>query len=838
MTQQNRGGSSSNRGGGSGRGGVPPVTSVSPPPKRGVPSLIRTGVNKPNQSGNSTTPAITPSTNAQQKRGPGAITTQDPSATVISNLPAPPPPVKKRKFVSGPTTPAGELLNIASGNVNYQDVMAKAIPIVEGCVASVAADGIGPVSDLFNALWTDDLTDVLMPDERRQLLQALIAALFRSKQIDVLVERDEGFFREVLAKLTESGDLMKPAYAGQPERYELAGILIDNLFTNALDSLKAQGRVDFVAFLLKTASFLVTQQGLAAKPAPEKFVTLKLPALGMYAVPVAAALVDGHWGTWPGELGAPLVKWIFENMPLDQWTVPDKERAARGLNLLWTVDDYGRIGALIENGVDCTASGKAWGVKAREGVHSGYIQPLTHVLGKYMKFLPPVVQKLPEGIESHKVDGAWVVVQAIGRSPKPPKILFDYGKITSSQLVVAFDTGSGMIWGFEDIRLPYILAARERTNGKRTLRMLDMWPAVGKVTDPKNYQELIANPDQKIAEVIEAGVKEIITEMKEGKLRYNGLDTDKDKDTFIDNFKTECEQFLRFFANQRPYGAYQATAKASGKDQEKRLSTYACIMGLYWSASKNLPVYYCLDGLDPNDVVTYKRYKIKEIDGYLRALDTPATQLLNHTPFTDVVSLAELREIIRYWGDPKRGNFQNVVRFVEQGQVMTAEESGNLALKWQFDLKISEEGQRRKPLPKTSFEDEAIALQDDRPFWNGLSTDVRWKCVKEGDRIKLAANNPERFDLLLRVLIEDCPTLKAQNLVPEKFVQLLIAANAASADQPVSAEALANLREAMNYVCKGLYPLLEAAVNRRFGPPPPSGPPQIIIGSSPDSIKT
>lgn len=752
---------------------------------------------------------------------------RDTTTTTAITARVPPPKTKRDSTTAassrGPATspPLAQLRQLAPILGNAQDrgyELGRAAKIVRQSVESAPQDGIGPTSELFDALWNDTINGLSLAD-RRQLLRRLLTDLFSSDHIGLLVERDTPFLQSVLTALTRSASVLHPNDKTEVERYELAGILIESLATKTRPGwLLIDEHLDFVAFALNIAvKTLIFPNLVIYRHPPANYLTAKLAALDKNAPSVAVAFVDAYWDTHPSDLGPELVKWIINTVPAKEWNAPGKDLAARLLNLLWTAGEYDLICQLITAGIDCTASAKAWGVARREGVHTGYVQPLTHLLGKYVKPIALLSTRATmTPTERAKVEGAQRVVAAINGLTKRPEIVLDFTKIQSCQLVKSFETGPGWIWGFEDVRLPYILAARATAYGQRPLRMLDMWTAVGTVVSVKDYEALVTKPTETIAKAIQYGEAVLTNEIRSHPEWHDGI-----KPTFMLEFRHMCTDFLHFFAKSRPYGAYLAPPEQSGKDTSKRISTYACTIGLHWSAARGLPVYYCLDGLNMQDVVNYKRYKVKEINAYLSALDTSDERLLRHGPFMEVITLAEVREILRHWEQ-----LGKVIHFVKQGTMMTKDEADRFVTKWRAELDAAEAGLTRNWSKQTTFDQDVLQLANDRQLWSQVGTVDRWKCLKEQNAMELAARDPLDVELLVRVLKHHCPTLRRLGLVPDAFVAFFEAAATAKAGQlVVPPDLLRDLWQAQLAVCDGLRGHLAHAIAVHFGPRPKAAQP-------------
>lgn len=739
--------------------------------------------------------------------------------------PPPPrnPPPKAKRVTSGTATgttikPYEQLQNIGAqlrglSDPNQRDLaMATADQVVSACLGAAAQAGISPIQNMFIGLWESRLGG-FTDDERHRLLRRLIEGLSALPALGSLVDKDILFFRNLHTALTKPVAQNPPAEA---ERYRLLRRLIDAVFAPANLGAAAARRMDFVAALLMTAARMMNDPNLFAHHnPPSNFLNEKLKNLDHHAPEPAIAFLGAHWGADPTELGPELIGWIFSEVIVSQWNNRETELAARGFNLLWTAGDYDRICELITGGVDCTLSAKAWDGPAREGVYTGYIQPLTHVLGRYLKRVsqlqPPTG---PESFEMTKVRGAAQVIQAIRALKLPPAILLDYSEVKKCKVITLFEKEPGTFWGFEDVRLPYVLAARETKQGQRPLRMLDMWDAISPVF--LRYKEFVANPTKVIAEVVAEGIESVRKGVKEGKREYEGINPDD----YIPAFEAMCKDFLEFFAGRRPYAAYLEAAVRSGKFPGKLLPAYACKVGIHWSARKKLPLYYCLDGLDLADVLSYKKYKIKEINAYLAALGKKDQELLSHGPFQEVITLAEVREIIRYWE-----KFSSVTQFVREGNAIDRKEADTMVRLWRDKLEESEAGLVREWGPLTRFNEEIYELNDNHEFWEGIAgTKDRWKCFKEARTIELAASNVVSPTLLLAVLQEDCETLRKYQLLPDGFVSMF---ESVVKGRP---GALDELWTALyTLVCAGLRKPLAEAIERFYPGSRPTTPPDPLL---------
>jgi hypothetical protein len=532
-----------------------------------------------------------------------------------------------------------------------------------------------------------------------------------------------------------------------------------------------------------------------------------LELLGDSALPVACSLVRDHWKEAPANLGPDIFNWIFKTVTVEAWNDTTNELAARGINLLWVSGNYDLICDLLKAGVDCTLSAKAWDGVKREGVWTGYVQPLTHVLGKYLKLVALLgTAKEKELKNLTKVQGASKIIKVLGGLRNSPKILLNYTSIQSCQMITTFAEEPGTIWGFEDVRLPYVQAARDTAHGQQPLRMLDMWEVISLVLDPAVFVKLISHPQETIRKYVEQGAEQVRKGIKEGGEQYDGMILDR----YVPAFIQQCTSFLTFLSRRPPYAKFLDQPSETGKYPGKLLPSYACKTGIWWALSTNTPLYYCLDGLNMEDAIKYKAFKTKEINAYLTALDTPIKDLLTLRPFQDVITLAEVREILLNWNQVGK-----IVRFVEMGGILSPDETEQRVKGWQDKMQeIDIAAPLREWRGQLDLVDQAMGLREDELFWAGVKGSDLRDCVKESKILNLAATADA--ELLSQVLNEECPTLRAFALLPWVFADAFKAA--LDANDKTRPAALAYLREVLSLVCGGLRKPLGAAIDRFFGP--------------------
>ena len=440
------------------------------------------------------------------------------------------------------------------------------------------------------------------------------------------------------------------------------------------------------------------------------------------------------------------------------------------------------------------------------------------MLGKYVK--PIELLGTPQENQLSdiaKVGGAKQVINVLGGLKQPPRILLSYKAIQGCPMITMFQDKPGTIWGFEDVRLPYVQAARETKWGQQPLRMLDMWEAITPAL--AGYSALIAKPAQTIEECVKKGVEQVRRGIREHAEQYQGMIEEQ----YIPAYEAQCTSFLTFLVSRLPYSKYLEQPKQTGKDPGKLLPSFACKAGIWWaqSPSQDRPLYYCIDGLNMRDAVNYKAFKTKAINGYLSALGTPAAKLLDLRPFQEVITLAEVREILLNWDDLRK-----TVRFVEMGRILDVQEAGKWVSGWKAQMaEIDLAAPKRQWREQDVILATAYDLKDDYLLWSSLEPREIRACVREAALLKLMAAGPA--DMLQMTLDEGCPTLRGLALVPEQFVDLFNQALDVSADdRPVT---VSLLRGALFGVCQGLREPLAVAITRLFPPEPLTAPAVLIV---------
>ncbi|GFJ87053.1 hypothetical protein Prum_006950 [Phytohabitans rumicis] len=264
------------------------------------------------------------------------------------------------------------------------------------------------------------------------------------------------------------------------------------------------------------------------------------------AARVAATLVNWHWGR-PNILGGKLRDWIVR-----QPGAVD----ARLLNMLWNDGDFESICTAIACGADTSTASYVdiEGQLELEGFYNGYIEPLEHLLGSYLRLVDLVYpdgvgpvddmtlsEEVRDGITllggqspelrgpqenylkgKEKIAGARRVLQALTEAGTA-QILTSYTEVLDCSLVKEFANNPGTIWGFEHVRLPFVNAVHTTEFGKHPVRMWEMWAAVELILNEWRYLQLLLNPEAMIPKLVAAGVRKLDDQIKSNPVEYAGL---------------------------------------------------------------------------------------------------------------------------------------------------------------------------------------------------------------------------------------------------------------------------------------------------------------------------
>lgn len=462
---------------------------------------------------------------------------------------------------------------------------------------------------------------------------------------------------------------------------------------------------------------------------------------------------------------------------LKLWNDEDKSLAkqSRGLgakvnNHLWNSGNYDVLCDVIKKGVDTTIPFKRPGGGDQEGCWSGFIQPIEHVLGNYIKEAgqPPSGKK--DDPRAAKVDGARMVLKALeDRKTPKPSVLTNWKDVQDSDLAGAFtgkfpDKKPGTIWGFEDVRLPYVQAAHDTAQGDQPLRMMELWTAVLEgAGSAENYEKLVADPKGAAAKFAAEGEKKLraaLKEAQEGKelkdRKLNFIKEMKKPEDFINNFTVAATSFLEDFATQMPKVQFDTASKA-GIDPSPQGGGIACKAGLWWAKNNKQPVYYCLDGVKMEDVTNYKIVKNKAIEEFLLGQKPDGQDAKMHH---EVITLVELREVMKNWGQ-----LGGTVVFVQKGKFLTKEEAEALVkdAKQKMEEANKTAGKAVAP-PKQQFKDHLEKLEPGLFDQMKSDADARDVVRKAGYVAKMANT---KWQIALDYISKKSEILFTYKLIPQ-----------------------------------------------------------------------
>ncbi|MBV9560126.1 MAG: hypothetical protein JOY90_06645, partial [Bradyrhizobium sp.] len=458
---------------------------------------------------------------------------------------------------------------------------------------------------------------------------------------------------------------------------------------------------------------------------------------------------------------------------------------------LWATGGYDEICALIERGVDTTVAAQsktAGGI----GVYSDFVQPLQHLIQGELRDTGKLGTAEARGWDEERlqrVKGAQKIFTTLKDQRKAVTVT-SWNEVTNSELIGEFKKNPGTIWGFEDIRMPYVQAAHETDAGIKPIRMMELWEAAEPVLSSWAYEALLKDPDKEIKKVVDAALK-TVTKAMDTKEKFAEVKRDKDK--FLAEFEKDATAFLKELVGQVPKGTFGREAQdtkgksrpyvegrtddraligvsdISGIHSNKFMTSFACKAGLWWAKQEKKPVYYCLDGIKMEDVTDYKKVKNKTIETFLA--DGGAIQS-KEQPHREVVTMKEMREVLRNWDELK-----NTVKLVEKGAILKGDELEKKVAKWKSDMEAGNKDAGRTPAPpRVQLTKELAAL--DPKLMERLDKSARKKGEKEADMdardiarkagylAKMANTRPE---YALKYLMAKCPVLVEYELIPNKL---------------------------------------------------------------------
>jgi hypothetical protein len=485
-------------------------------------------------------------------------------------------------------------------------------------------------------------------------------------------------------------------------------------------------------------------------------------------------------------------KLLTQNISQDMWNdtnmpggTPKRGLGTRVCQKLWQNQGYDEICDLIKAGVDTTVAARSAPGAKGGGVYSGFVQPLQHIIQGSLRDIDELAhdENALTGLAKRNAQGAKKIFAALEETDTSITVT-DWNDVKNSEMIQEFTENPGTIWGFEDIRLPFVQAAHDTDNGAQPLRMMEIWEAVEQALTPEAYGKLLDEPENEAARIAELGVTALRDGMQStmpGKVKKYADLKKASKDyveEFVTKFKTDATAFLIEFASQMPKASFarQALDETGKARKDTTVSALAgiaptgkfegglaCKAGLWWAKKEAKPVYYCLDGVNMDDVINYKAAKNKAIDDYL----DPSKREEGAQGHDEVITFVELREILKRWDD-----LRDTVKFVLKGKVYTQEEADKKVEEWRKKMEEMNKAAGRAPAPpKATFVHELNALDPglmDRIINDAEGDkDARDIVRKAGYLVKVARTRPE---IVLKYIISKCGVLVQYDLIPQALV--------------------------------------------------------------------
>jgi hypothetical protein len=673
----------------------------------------------------------------------------------------------------------------------------------------------------------------LSSDMNKKLKQIEDAAALKERQ-----EKLAAFFKEPARNIAAT---VARVESGNPADLRTAlAMLQPTAGTEELQGDMKQARIDLVSQALSSPK---ARDSLARMPGVATSVVLEAEGLGV----LAPVMLDGFGPKAPemcrtfaieiakrkpkassqeGDKDAKAVPppvletWVWKNAKPDDWNQRENGTSAQVYNSLWNARNFEQMAEMIGRGFD---AGQAFNTEkdegrgSREGVWSGFVQPLEHLLGHYVKRVHLAAQPLdklsdedraaigepsqalearmgevkktgellaelgrkrdallPEQAEERrkidetvsklkavaltheesetlknleglkaKVAGARQILKAL-ETAKGTSIATSYETILKSPAVELMKKDFGTIWGFEDVRLPYVQAAREATpHGSKPLRMWEMWKAIDHAINKEGYDRLLNDPDAAIPDYLAKGRAALDDEIRKNPELYRGADVD----AFKANFEKQAGTYLQHLATMTPKGEFE-TAEMSGIAPTKLMGGLGCKAGLWWAKEEGEKVYYCLDGLRMEQAVDYKRQKNDAINNHL---------LLDGPLHLEVITFAEIREILKHWNE-----LSSTVIFLRKGKTVPVKEVEEwIALMTANDQKTTKRPAPRKQKLETGLNALSPHLLDD----DDVTDQIGLKMVIKGNALvriaKMKAEAP-----LVPFLTNKCALLYRFGVLP------------------------------------------------------------------------
>ena len=470
-----------------------------------------------------------------------------------------------------------------------------------------------------------------------------------------------------------------------------------------------------------------------------------------------------------------------------------KGLGARTCMELWNVGGYEQICDLIKHGVDTSLPTILTFVPAewKKGTHSGFVSPIQHTIAPYLRDVGRLEakDKTLQGEDKKKAAGAQKIFAALAakleedekkkkKVKSTDKTMTNWTSVTTmtswkdlqdSDWMKAFKDKPGTIWGFENVRAPYVQAGHANTEKSRPLRMWELWDAVG--VEQQGYADLLNDPegyaDKKVAEAAK-----LIEDKKSTRIEYGDI---KNMNEFLEQFKKDAKRVLLEFAAQMPKGTFADSAKQAGFMEPKYLGGLGCKAGLWWAKEQKEPIYYCLDGINMDDVVNYKKVKSAAIDDFLSGRDKKRQN--------EVITMVEVREILKNWNDLKykneKGADEDVVKFVYKGKILSGKELADNLKKWQTDMDQVNKSMRTVAPDFKTFTAQLNKIDTKLLVQLGKVTDAKQANVdardivkKHGYFVKLANAKPH---IALKYVMNKCDVLGEYGLISKALPPAAVA---------------------------------------------------------------
>jgi hypothetical protein len=421
---------------------------------------------------------------------------------------------------------------------------------------------------------------------------------------------------------------------------------------------------------------------------------------------------------------------LLANVSRDDLNDPNNGLGPRLCALEWKHGNYDALCNLIEGGVDTSRSVRA-GV-GEAGTYSDFVTPLQHTIQRFL----PHIYTLEHGDTSgwtekdfKLVSGVAKVFEAL-RKTNTAVTLTKWEDVKNSELVREFEDNPGTIWGFKKIRGPYVTAAHVPDKGIRPVRRMEIWDAVEQVAKGDLFTRFVSDPANMTNQIVGEAMTRLMTlydtDDRFADVRYclaGQKDPEGTKKTFMAQYEAAIRVYFQELAGQLPklssiqpsrdMGGWMvptitdddrriSIADQAGVHQSKLMGTVLCKTGLYAAKAQGDTVYYCLDGINLDDVVNYKKVKNLAISQFL----AEGGVAYSDNPHRPVVTLLEVREIIKNWKD-----LEETVKFCLNGEIYTGEKLNKLvtALHQGMERAKSEAGRTPAP-PRVQFTHELAAI--------------------------------------------------------------------------------------------------------------------------------